>query len=98
MHKKLWLILIVTNWTVFFVVSGLIYYVGHYLPHGISYPTGENSCDYSSRGPCREIYKEDLRGINIPNWAKFFRESEVELLWIALLFIGIITSDKIKKN
>ena len=92
MNKKLWLFLTITVWVGFFVASGLIYYVNHYLPHGTSYPTGNVVCQNDDRGPCGEVYKEDLRGLNIPSWAKFFKQSEGELLWIALLFASIVIS------
>ena len=73
----------------------MIFYVNHYLPHGPSYPTGDIVCQNDDRGPCREEYKEDLRGLNIPNWAKFLRGSEGWGLVIGLLIAGgVISKDK----
>ncbi|MCX6806693.1 MAG: hypothetical protein NT135_01040 [Candidatus Berkelbacteria bacterium] len=96
MNKKYWLILAVIIWATFILVSGLAYYVNHYLPHGSSYPTGEVVCRNDDRGPCGEEYKEDLRGLNIPNWAKFFRNDNWILLWIGLGIAGIAISGKSK--
>ena len=82
-------------WTGFILVTGMIFYVNHYLPHGPSYPTGDIVCQNDDRGPCREEYKEDLRGLNIPNWAKFLRGSEGWGLVIGLLIAGgVISKDK----
>jgi hypothetical protein len=61
-------------WALFFVTGGLTYYVNHYMPHGPSYPTGEIVCENDDRGPCGEEYKEDMRRVPIPEWAKFLRE------------------------
>lgn len=52
---------------------GATYYVNYYMPHGPSYPTGEILC--GDRGPCGDEYKEDVRGLDIPSWAKFLREN-----------------------
>lgn len=98
MHKKLWFILTIIIWVAFFIVSGLTIYVNYYLPHGPSYPTGEIVCQNDDSGPCREEYKEDLSKVNIPNWAKFLRKSEGQLLWLGLLFIGIIISSMDKSQ
>ena len=94
MNKRFWGILSKIIWVAFFIVCGLTYYVNHYLPHGPSYSTGEIICQNDGRGPCGEEYKEDLRGINIPNWAKLFRNDGWILLWIGLGAIGMIASGK----
>lgn len=80
-------------WTVaiFVFVSG--YYVNHYLPKGEMYPTGEIVCQNDDRGPCREEYKEDLRGLDNPSWAIFLKKNGVSIL-IALVFAGSMTSAK----
>ncbi|MFA5778483.1 MAG: hypothetical protein WC870_03305 [Candidatus Paceibacterota bacterium] len=83
-------------WATFSVILGLTFYVNHYLPHGSSYPTGEIVCRNDDRGPCGEQYKEDLRGVNIPSWAKFLRESEGDLLLFGLFFAGLVISSKDK--
>lgn len=93
---KSWFVLEIIAWTAFFVVTGSIYYVNHYLPHGPSYPTGEYSCLNDDRGPCGEIYVEDLRSLDIPGWAKFFKSSSGELLWIGLAIVGILATAKAK--
>jgi hypothetical protein len=102
MNKKYWQILSVIIWIFFILALSLAYYANHYFPHGPSYPTGEYVCQNDDRGPCEEEYKEDLRGLNIPNWVKFFRNSSSNLVWMGLLLAGIITStssrEKIKKN
>lgn len=98
MSKKSLAIITKLIWASFFVVSIMIYYVNHYMPSGPSYPTGEYVCINDDRGPCSPEYKEDLRGLNIPNWAKFFKRSESELLWIGLLLAGIIASSKLREE
>jgi hypothetical protein len=91
MKKKFLLNFAITIvWIGFVVISGLVFYVNHYLPHGPSYSTGEYVCINDDRGPCSLEYKEYLRNLNIPNWAKFFKKSEGELLWMGLLFLGMI--------
>lgn len=80
----------------FFIILGLGVYINYYLPHGRSYPTGEFICQNDGRGPCGEQYKEDLRGLNIPDWAKFLRSSEGELLLFGLLFAWIVISTREK--
>lgn len=91
---KLRKVLIMVIWTTFIGLFGLTFYVNYYLPHGASYPTGEIICQNDDRGPCGKEYKEDLRGLNIPDWAKFLRKSEGELLLFGLLFAGIVISSK----
>ena len=93
-NRKLRLVLAIIIWVAFSIVGGLIYYVNHYLPHGPSYSTGEYVCMNDDRGPCSLEYKEDLRNLNIPNWAKFFKEGKGMLLWFGLGFAGIVTSNK----
>lgn len=85
-------------WTSFIVLVGLTIYVNYYLPHGPSYPTGEIVCQNDDSGPCEEQFKEDLRDVDIPNWAKFFRKSEGELLLFGLLFAGIVINGAKNKN
>ena len=68
------------------------------MPHGPSYPTGDIVCLYDDRGPCGEEYKEDLRNVDIPNWAKFLRKSEGELLLLGLLLAGIVISSAKNEN
>lgn len=91
---KLRKILAVTIWTVFIAIFALGFYVNHYLPHGPSYPTGDVVCQNDDRGPCGEQYKEDLRYVNIPNWAKLLRSDEASLLLMGLALAGIILSSK----
>jgi len=98
-RKKVIKFITIVLWIGFFVVSTLIYYVNHYLPKGPLYPTGDIVCEYDGRGACAESYIEEVRGLNIPEWAKFFKKSEGELLWMALLFFAIVLpSFKEKKN
>ena len=84
-------------WVSFFVVLVLSYYVNYYLPHGPSYPTGEIICQNDDRGPCREQYVEDMRNLNIPDWAKIFRLWGIPLL-MGLAFAGIVVSIKNKEE
>ena len=77
-------------WIGFLSVSGAIYYVNHYLPKGREFPTGEVVCMNDDRGPCAPEYIEDVTELSIPDWAKFFKKSEGQLLWMGLLFTGIV--------
>jgi hypothetical protein len=67
---------------------GLTYYVNHYLPHGTGRPTGE-IVERGNGGFAGWEYKEDLREVDIPNWAKFFRNDNQLLLVIGLVLAGI---------
>jgi hypothetical protein len=75
---------------------GLIYYVNHYMPHGEYYPTGEYVSRYEG-GPMVEQYKEDLRELNIPNWAKFLRVHGIGLSLI-LVIAGAVLEGKAKQE
>jgi len=92
MKKKYLKILAVILWISFITMSGIVYYVNWHMPHGPYYPTGKIVCQNDDRGPCEEEYKEDMRGLNIPEWAKFIRRSEGQLLWLGLLFAAIIAT------
>ncbi|MCX6718254.1 MAG: hypothetical protein NTY81_01460 [Candidatus Staskawiczbacteria bacterium] len=91
MVKKIWIIIV---WVLFAIISVLFFSANHYFPKGEMYPTGDIVCQNDDRGPCGEKYKEDVSKLNVPDWAKFFKNSEGELLWMGLLFIGIIISVK----
>lgn len=91
-------ILAITIWTAFTIFFGLTVYTNYYLPHGPSYPTGEIICRNDDRGPCGEKYIEDTRNLNIPEWAKFLRESKGELLLFGLLFAVVVISGVKNKN
>ncbi len=62
------------------------------------FPTGEYVCKNEYSGTCYPEYKEDLLGLDTPYWAKFLKTSEGSLLWMALLFLGIITLPKNNKH
>jgi len=98
LSAKLRKIFAISIWSIFIVLVGLTVYVNYGMPHGPSYPTGDIVCQNDDRGPCREEYKEDLRNVDIPNWAKFLRKSEGELLLFGLLFAGIVVSGVKNKN
>lgn len=95
MTKKLLHFCAVTIWILFFATFGLTYYVNNYLPHGPSYPTGEIVCQNDDRGPCGEVYKEDMRNLNIPDWAKFLREYFLVPV-IGLGILGFYVNNKYK--
>jgi len=57
------------------------------------YPTGEIVCQNDDRGPCGEKYKEDLRGLDNPNWAIFLKEYGIGLI-MALFFAGLTLIDR----
>jgi len=98
MNKKFHLILKIITWTALLVVGFLIFYVNHYLPKGPMFPTGDVVCQNDGRGPCAESYIEEVRGLDIPEWAKFFKKSEGMLLFYALIFVAIVVSVKKKEN
>lgn len=91
-------ILAVTIWATFLILFGLTIYVNNNLPHGPSYSTGEYVCQNDGRGPCGEEFKEDMRELNIPDWAKFLRSSGGWLLIMGLFGAGIIVSNKGEKE
>ena len=62
-----------------------------WLPHGPSYPTGDVVCP--DRGPCGDEYKEDMRTIAIPAWAKFLRNYDF-LTIVFLLLAGLSVGSK----
>jgi len=55
--------------------------------------TGEYVCQNDGRGPCQEEYVEDMRNLNIPDWAKFIRGNSL-LLIIGLGILGGVLSIK----
>jgi hypothetical protein len=81
-NKKLRRVLAVMVFVSLLVVFGLTYYVNHYLPHGQMYETGDIACQYEDR-LCNLEYKENLANLNIPEWAKFFKNNT----WFVLVFI-----------
>jgi len=87
-------ILSIIIWSCFAIILGLTIYVNYYLPHGPSCPTGEIVCKNDDRGPCGEEYREDLQNVDIPEWAKFLRKSEGNLILMGLCFAGIAISIK----
>lgn len=91
--KRILLVLVITIWAAFTGVTGLTVYVNYWMPHGPSYYDG-NTCEFSDDGPCRDIYREDLSKVNIPEWAKFFRDDAGKVLWYGLLLAGILVSFK----
>jgi hypothetical protein len=88
-------IILIVIWSSFIIIFCLGFYVNHYLPHGPRYPTGDYECLYGDRGGnCGEVYAEDMRKLNIPDWAKFLRGSEGLALLLGLLVAGIFASEK----
>jgi hypothetical protein len=81
-------------WLAVISLGGGVYYVNHYLPHGPMYDTGDVVCQNDGRGPCGEEYKEDFRSLDIPQWAKFLKGSEAELLLMGLVFAGCVASSR----
>jgi|SRR6185437_4546890 len=81
-------------WSIFIFAGATMFYVNNYMPHGPMIDTGDVVCQNDDHGPCGEKYIEDTRRLNIPDWAKFFRTSEAELLMLGLVFAGIVVSTK----
>lgn len=63
----------------------LAFYVNRYMPHGPKYPSGEVVCQNDGRGPCGERMIEDMSNLDIPDWAKFLRETDI---WAYFFFVG----------
>src|SRR3990167_9885283 len=86
--------LIIIIWTAFLLATFLLYYSNHYFPKGPMINTGDVVCQNDGRGPCSEKFIEDTSNLNVPEWVKFFKQSEGMLLWMGLLFAGIVISYK----
>lgn len=93
-EEKLRKVLMVIIWAAFLTATLLLYLANHNFPRGPMIDTGDVVCQNDDRGPCSEKFIEDTRFLNIPEWAKFFKRSEGELLWLGLLFAGIVVSKK----
>jgi len=59
------------------------------MPQGHLVGTGDYDCAYDGRGPCGEIYKEDMSKLNIPYWAKVLKSNMGIGLIFALVFLGM---------
>lgn len=77
-------------WVACIITFASGYYVNHYLPQGEMYTTGEIVCLNDGRGPCGEEHREDLIGLDNPNWAIFLKEYDTVLL-MALVLAGLST-------
>lgn len=93
-----------TNWTsltrkqvgivfliIIIVLGGLIIYVNRYMPKGEMIPTGHDD----DRG--REIYVEDYRELNIPDWAKVIKgnfSSIMLIIFTMVLISAVLFEDK----
>lgn len=81
-------------WVIFITVTIALYSANHFYEKGPMFDTGDVVCLYDGRGPCKEDYIEDPRYLNVPEWVKFFKRSEGQLLWMASLFVLIMVSYK----
>ena len=91
LNRKVSKVICVIAWLVFVMAFGATYYVNFQMPHGPYYPTRDIVCQNEDRGPCGDEYKEDMRGLDIPSWAKFLRENLVftfTLLPVAGICLG----------
>ena len=87
MNKKLFRPLANIVWIVCFLIFGLTVYVNWYLPHSTKLiDTGIESCPDNSVD-CAEQYQEDMRKLNIPDWAKFLRRNGLNL-FVGLIILG----------
>lgn len=77
-------------------VGGGIYYANHHLPRGPMYATGDVVCQNDDRGPCGEEYREDVRGLDIPDWAKFLKGSKGDLLFMGFIVAGIFAIGRVR--
>ncbi len=96
--KKILRIISICLWICFTVFSFLFYYSNHHYEKGPMFDTGDVVCQYDDRGPCAEEYIEDPRYLNIPWWAKLFKTSAGELLWLATIFAAGMASSVSKEN
>jgi len=79
-------------WITVLTLMGLTFYVNHSMPHGEYFPTG-----YYDDETGREKYWEDMRELNIPDWAKFLRENTEGIVILGLI-VAISISDRTKKE
>lgn len=79
------------------VLGGLTAYVNNYMPHGEMIPTGVSR--YDEAGP---EYFEDVRELNIPDWAKVIRGNfsaiGLILFAMALMSFGLFDYNKDKQE
>lgn len=80
--------LVVTAWAMVLVASALVFGANRCFPRGPSYPTGEYIEPDAGRSGWE--LREDLRGLDIPGWVKFFKGSDGRLLWIGLTFAAVV--------
>lgn len=85
-------ILAMVIWISFLSGLFLVYYSNHYFPLGPKIYTGDFVCVNDGRGPCNEQFIEDTRNLDISGWAKFFKQSEGELMVFGLLIAGLAAS------
>lgn len=85
-------------WIAVIILAGLTFYVNRYMPKGEMIDTGYEveAPDWSSGGPI-EKFVEDVRELNIPNWAKFLKLRGADLVFI-LVVIGALLEDKVKSE
>ena len=95
MNKKNFRTLSKIVWVLFFTTVVLTFYVNNFLPHGPMYDTGDVVCQNDEHGPCGEQFKEDMRELNIPDWAKFIREDFI-ILFMGLGILGFYLSARAK--
>ena len=85
-------------WITLFIFMVLTFYINWYMPRGEMIDMGYEveSPDYSGRGSV-EKFIEDVRELDIPNWAKFLRLNVYKLV-VILLFAGGLLENKIKQE
>ena len=84
-------------WITVIVLAGLVYYVNHYMPKGPMIEGYEVEAPDWKGGGIVMKYIEDVRELNIPNWAKFLKLRGAELVF-SLVVIGIVLGDKVKQK
>jgi hypothetical protein len=78
-------------WIILIVLGVLTAYVNNYMPRGEYYPTVYENDEG------REIYFEDLRELNIPNWAKFLLRTHTRDLFFTGVIVVIVMDVLIKR-
>ena len=68
------------------ILSGLIFYVNHFMPHGPMRDRKGVVCENDDQGPC----VEDRSRLHIPGWAKLMRSDGVLIACIGLAIVWLI--------
>ena len=93
---RLWKSAQTLAWMYVLIVFAVGFYGNHSFPHGPVIPTGEFNCANDGRGPCAEDTYEDTRGLDVPDWVKFFRENDsgIQLSMLVVAIFALYAGSK----